>query len=82
MTEITDISNGQIEAATGATSPNGTALKLTLKPLLMEGQVNMNWTLSGTICDNLRGIRIGEYGCVAPDSAAPLSPGQTQDSNA
>ena len=82
MTEITSISNGQIEAATGATSPNGAALKLTLKPLLMEGQVNMNWTLSGTICDNLRGIRIGEYGCVAPDSTAPLPPGQTQDSNA
>jgi type IV pilus assembly protein PilA len=70
VTALTSISNGEIKATTGATNSNGTALTLTLTPALIDGQVNMDWTLSGSICDNLRGIRIGEYGCVVSDNTA------------
>ena len=50
-------------ATTGATSSGGTALTYTLTPTVTGGGANMPWVGSGTICDQVRGLKTGQGGC-------------------
>ena len=51
-------------ASTGATSNAGGALVIsTLTPSTTAGQANMTWTTTGTICDPVRGLKVGQGGC-------------------
>ncbi|CAN5879410.1 pilin [soil metagenome] len=48
---------------TGATSNTGTELTYTLAPSTTAGQANMVWSATGTICDPVRGLKVGMGGC-------------------
>jgi prepilin-type N-terminal cleavage/methylation domain-containing protein len=47
---------------TGATAVDGTPLAYILTAT-MSGAVNMPWIASGSICDEIRGLKAGQGGC-------------------
>ncbi|MND92790.1 Fimbrial protein precursor [compost metagenome] len=57
------VKNGVIKATSGATNDGGTALTIELTPNLTAGAGNMEWTESGTICNETRGLRPGQGDC-------------------
>lgn len=57
------ITDGVIKATTGASTRDGKAMTITLTPSQTDGAANMVWTTSGTICDDVRGLRAGQGGC-------------------
>ena len=58
------VTNGVISGNSGATSDTGTPLTYTLTPTQAGGS-NMVWTMTGTICNEYRGLKIGQGGCLA-----------------
>ena len=66
--EITSIALGVIKGTSKATTNAGTELEFELAPTLDDDAANMVWELSGTICDDKRGIKLGQGGCVASDA--------------
>ena len=50
-------------ASTGATTPAGVALSVTLTPTVAAGAANMPWNAVGTLCDPVRGLKPGQGGC-------------------
>lgn len=63
VTALASITNGIITGTTGATSDAGVNLGFVLTPTQAAGAANMAWVLSGTICDDTRGIKPGQGGC-------------------
>lgn len=69
VTAIASITDGVITGTSGATTSAGVALGFVLTPTQTANAANMAWVLSGTICDQTRGIKPGQGGCanaVAP----------------
>lgn len=66
VTALASITDGIITGTTGATSDAGVNLGFVLTPTQAAGAANMAWVLSGTICDDTRGIKPGQGGCAAP----------------
>ena len=64
ITALTSITNGQIQATTGATLSNGGA-NLTWKntPTAAVNAANITWTNTGTVCNPTRGLRPGQGDC-------------------
>lgn len=54
---------GKIEATTSSTDSGGTPLALVLEPTKDSGSSMVIWKLSGTICNEDRGIKPGAGGC-------------------
>jgi prepilin-type N-terminal cleavage/methylation domain len=54
---------GKIEATTSSTNSSGEPLALVLEPKKDSGSSMVVWALSGTICNEDRGIKPGTGGC-------------------
>jgi Tfp pilus assembly major pilin PilA len=54
---------GLISGISGATDGAGTNLVFTMQPASTQGASTLTWTTTGTICDNIRGLRTGHGGC-------------------
>ena len=54
---------GAINATTAATTNAGVPLTVILTPTLTDGQANMEWVNTGTICNPTRGLKAGQGGC-------------------
>lgn len=64
VVELTSIQDGVIKGRSGATDTNGTNLNFTLTPTTgTSAAINVGWVVSGTICDNKRGLKTGYLGC-------------------
>ncbi|MFJ3467192.1 prepilin-type N-terminal cleavage/methylation domain-containing protein [Pseudomonas sp. NPDC090201] len=58
------ISNaGVMTGNSAATDTSGKALAFTLTPTYAAGDANMTWTMTGTICDDKRGLKKGQGDC-------------------
>ena len=64
VTALTSITNGEIQATTGATLSNGGA-NLTWKttPTAAPNAATITWTNAGTVCNATRGLRPGQGDC-------------------
>ena len=56
------VTNGVIAGNSGATSTTGTNLTYSLAPT-QGASANMDWAMTGTICDVKRGLKPGQGGC-------------------
>lgn len=54
---------GVISGSSAATDTGGTALTFSLTPSYKAGDANMVWQMTGTICDDKRGLKKGQGGC-------------------
>lgn len=63
ITAITPVANGVISVTTSATAADGTALTIVDTPTVPEDGANMLWTNSGTACDAVRGLKVGQGDC-------------------
>ena len=63
MTELTEIKDGVIQAKTKATSITGAPLLITLTPNESDNAAGIYWQISGSICNDLRGLKTST-GCV------------------
>lgn len=54
---ITSITNGTIVGVSGATSTDGTDLTFTMTPTVTADSANMPWAITGTICNEKRGLK-------------------------
>jgi type IV pilus assembly protein PilA len=54
---------GAISGNSTATSTTGTPLTFTYTPTMTTGAANMGWLMTGTICDNVRGLKSNTGGC-------------------
>lgn len=54
---------GVISGSSAATDTAGKALAFSLTPTYTAGDANMVWKMSGTICDDKRGLKKGQGGC-------------------
>ncbi|NNN25312.1 MULTISPECIES: pilin [Pseudomonas] len=61
------VKDGVIEATTSATDADGNSLALSLKPETDSKSGTINWNLSGTICNDERGVKTGTGGCAKSD---------------
>lgn len=59
-----DVKDGVISGETGATDSAGKPLDFSYAPSADDGTPTLRWTLSGTICNDLRGLK-AENGCAA-----------------
>ena len=59
----TTVVDGVIAGTSGATTAAGVALGFTLTPAFVAGSSSMTWTMTGTICDAIRGLKPGQGGC-------------------
>ena len=57
------VADGVISGTSGATTTAGAAMTYTLTPTVTAGQAAMTWTMSGTICNDVRGLRAGQGDC-------------------
>ena len=70
VTDIASITNGVINATTGATASSGGAnLTYILTPTANEATIT--WVNSGTSCNATRGFRPGQGGCAVPAAGSP-----------
>lgn len=61
---INSVTNGVINAQTGATASSGGAnLTYINTPTAAAGSANITWTNTGTICNPTRGLRAGQGDC-------------------
>ena len=60
---ITSISDGIIIGVSGATDDTGKDLGFTLTPKQSADSANMVWEMTGTICNDKRGLKVGQGGC-------------------
>ena len=58
-----NVTDGVITGTSGATTAAGAAMDFTLTPSVTAGQPAMRWEMSGTICNDVRGLRAGQGGC-------------------
>jgi type IV pilus assembly protein PilA len=65
ITVVTSITNGVISVTTGATAADGTALTIVDTPTTPAGGANMLWTNTGTVCNAVRGLKVGQGDCQA-----------------
>ena len=63
VTAIASITDGVINATSGATNAAGDALLVTMTPVQTTDTANMVWTTSNTICNTNRGLKAGAGGC-------------------
>lgn len=64
VTLVNSVTDGVINATTGATaSSGGAALTYINTPTAPVGQSNITWTNSGTVCNPTRGLRSGQGDC-------------------
>jgi type IV pilus assembly protein PilA len=64
VTAVTSITDGVISATTGATASSGGAQLLYVNtPTAPAGQSNITWTNSGSVCNQVRGLRSGQGDC-------------------
>lgn len=63
VTALTSIQDGVIQATTGATLVDGTALTIVNAANVSMGQSNMQWINTGTICNTRRGLKPGQGDC-------------------
>ena len=61
-TAVAVAATGIITATSKATAADGTALTMTLTPGA-GGGASLFWVMTGTICDDTRGIKSGSGGC-------------------
>ena len=67
ITAVTPVADGVIKVTTGATAANGTALTIVDTPTTPADGANMLWTNTGTVCNAVRGLKVGQGDCqVAP----------------
>ena len=59
--ELIGVKDGEILAKTGATDIDGINLLYHYTPTKTDG--NVTWSNSGSICDQRRGLKIGQGGC-------------------
>jgi len=57
VSAITSITNGVITATLEATDSSGTADALVLTPTIGTSGSNLTWVMSGTACNNSRGLK-------------------------
>lgn len=64
VTLVNSVTDGVINATTGATASSGGAnLTYINTPTAPVGQSNITWTNSGTVCNPTRGLRSGQGDC-------------------
>ena len=63
-TTLTGITDGVITGTSGATDTTGADLTFILTPTQALDASNMVWTMTGTICNDKRGLKSGQGGCV------------------
>lgn len=64
VTVVNSVTDGVINATTGATASSGGAnLTYINTPTAPVGQSNITWTNSGTVCNPTRGLRSGQGDC-------------------
>jgi type IV pilus assembly protein PilA len=67
ITAVTPVANGIISVTTGATAADGTPLTIVDTPTTPADGANMLWTNTGTVCNAVRGLKVGQGDCqVAP----------------
>ena len=66
VTGLTSITDGVISGTSGATASGGAGSNLlfVLTPTVASGAATMVWTMTGTICNATRGLKIGQGGCL------------------
>ena len=57
ITAFASITNGVMTATSSATLADGTALAMVYTPAAAANTANMVWTMSGSICDEARGLK-------------------------
>lgn len=57
------VANGVISGKSGATDTAGKELEFTLTPTQNADASNMEWKMTGTICNAKRGLKSGQGGC-------------------
>jgi type IV pilus assembly protein PilA len=65
ITVVTSITNGVISVTTGATAADGTALTIVDTPTTPADGANMLWNNTGTVCNAVRGLKVGQGDCQA-----------------
>ena len=65
ITAVTPVEDGVISVTTGATAANGTALTIVDTPTTPADGANMLWTNTGTVCNAVRGLKVGQGDCQA-----------------
>jgi type IV pilus assembly protein PilA len=63
ITAVTSVTNGVITVTTAATAADGTALTIIDTPTTPDGGANMLWTNTGTVCNAVRGLKVGQGDC-------------------
>lgn len=73
ITVVTSIIDGVIKVTTGATAADGTALTIVDTPTVPVNGANMLWTNTGTVCNAVRGLKVGQGDCQAAPPPAPTT---------
>ena len=63
ITAVTPVANGVISVTTAATAADGSALTIIDTPTTPAGGANMLWTNTGTACNAVRGLKVGQGDC-------------------
>lgn len=65
VTALTSVADGVITATTGATASSG-GPNLTYINSPTPGVANITWKNTGSVCNDTRGLRVGQGDCQAP----------------
>lgn len=57
------VTDAVLTGTSGATDVAGANLAFVLEPTLAAGAANMEWKMTGTLCDEQRGLKPGQGGC-------------------
>ena len=63
ITAFTSITDGVMTGTSAATDATGTALAFVYTPTAPAGAANMTWTMTGTICNDIRGLKTTGAAC-------------------
>lgn len=63
ITAVTPVADGVISVTTSATAADGTALTIIDTPTTPADGANMLWTNTGTACNAVRGLKVGQGDC-------------------
>ncbi|MDP1766831.1 MAG: prepilin-type N-terminal cleavage/methylation domain-containing protein [Methylotenera sp.] len=63
ITTFTSVTDGVMTGTSAATDSTGTALAFVYTPTAPAGAANMVWTMTGTICNDTRGLKTTGAAC-------------------